>query len=282
MELKLPKDLIKDELLEIIELVEALQNTADMIMRNIIIQSRTIKMQPSIYIGYVILIRVIECINSIRILSIFGLDRDAAILLLNLIELRLDILYISLDEEHADVWLNHEKETEKPWRVGSLFRELYKDRNELEAEIENYKRFSMIKHGNPVGGIQSFPIEITKRKLIFSDKKLAQDRLAIYLFACGTECCIICNTVIGIAEKYGFSLSNCKKLIDKLQDLLRKSNTVHVYDLLYKLKSIIILPDLCKNCHAIPENRIEITCLLRQADSDSYTEDGKFKCDRFK
>lgn len=43
-------------------------------------------MQPSIYVGIVILKRVIECINSIKVLALLGMYRDASILLLNLIE----------------------------------------------------------------------------------------------------------------------------------------------------------------------------------------------------
>lgn len=278
MEINFPKDLIKEDLINSIELVEFLQNTADMITISISSQSSKVKMKPSIYIGYVILRRVIECINSIKILAIFGLERDASILLLNLIELRLDIMYISQEEGNADIWLNHEKENQKPWKVGFLFKELYKDQNELEAEIENYRRFSMVKHGNPVGGIQSFPIEISKRKLILRDNSRTQDRLAIYLFACGTECFNICKTVIEIAEKYGFNLSNYKELIEHLYCLLKKSNTTHIYNLLSELKSNITTPELCKSCYAIPEGTIEITCLLRQADRENYNNDGDFMC----
>ena len=281
MEIKIQNELIKDDLTDFIELVERLQHSANKTLKEIALQSKKIKMEPSIYIGYVIVKRVIECINSIKILSLLGLERDAAILLLNLIELRLDIMYISLEEKNANEWLNHEKQNVKPWKVGFLFKKLYQDRNELEAERENYKRFSMIKHGNPVGGIHSFPIEISQRKLIFRDKNGTQDRLAVYLFACGNECYNICNTVIGIAENYGFSLCNYKETIDQLHDLLKKLNTAHIYNMLYKLTNNIATPQLCKRCSAIPKGTIEITCLLRQADIESFTENGEFKCDMY-
>lgn len=60
---------------------------------------------------------MLECMSSIKLLILLGHKRDAANLLLNLIELRLDLIYISLDDNHANEWLDHDKEHVKPWKV---------------------------------------------------------------------------------------------------------------------------------------------------------------------
>ncbi len=281
MEIVLP-DNLKNEILIFLEVIEEIQMSANTIIQEITSQFKTVKITPPVFIGILILKRVLECTNSIKILALLGLERDVSILLLNLIELRLDIMYIELDEKNADEWLNHEKEYEKPWKVRYLFNKLYKNQNELQAELTNYKNFSMAKHGNPVGGLQSFPLEISKRRIIFRKKDGAADRIAVYLFACGTECCNVSTTVIKIAQKYGFDLNRVEHIVTQLKDMFRKLNSAHTYEMLYELINKVNKPELCKNCDSIPKDVLEITCLLRQSKWQTSEEEIEFQCNKHK
>lgn len=282
MNIELSCDFENEDLLSFISVLERLQGATELIITSINEQYRKEKMYPSIYIGIVILKRFIECINSIKVLALLGMERDASILLLNLIELRLDLMYIRTDSKHADVWLNHEKENEKPWKIGFLFKQLYLNQNEREAEIENYRRFSMAKHGNPVGGLHSFPIEISKRRLIIRDNDGVKDRIAVYLFACGSECSRVCNTVIDIGEKFGFTFNNLKQQIDILKKKIDDLNYNHMKEMVFDLMNHISKPELCGNCNFIPSGVVEISCLLRQANWQNYMPDIEFSCNNYK
>lgn len=283
MEIILPDNFIKEDILEFIHVIEEAEQTATAIIREIVKQLIEVKASLSIFIAIVILKRVLECVNSIRLLSLLGLRRDAAILLLNLIELRLDIMYIELDEKHANEWLNHEKEYKKPWNVRFLFNELYKNESELGAELNIYKQLSMIKHGNPLGGLESFPMELSKKGIILRDEKTRKIRkenmIAVYLFGCGQECCNISNAVIGIGKKYGFNLSAFEHRILQLKDVLSKLNTLHIHGMLSGLIDTVNKPELCKSCVAIPLGVIEIACVLRQSRQRVTGEE--FVCDRY-
>lgn len=164
-------------------------------------------------------------------------ERDVAILILNMIELRLDILYMAQDYNNADIWLKHAKEYRKPWSVSSLYKKLYKG-SELKTEKDIYERFSMVKHGNPVGGLTSFPIGVSDKHLAITKEELEKKKT-------------------------------------KLEELYNK----YINNKINKLKSVTVLPDLCKECNAIPKDVIEITCLLKQSNKK---DDGGFECDKFK
>lgn len=109
-----------------------------------------------------ILFRLVECSQSIVILLSKNRIRDASILLLNIYELRLDLLYISLNPAREEKWIDFNIKSSKPWKVGMQQKELFSDPDELEAEKNIYRNFSMIKHGNYAGKNSSFPISANK------------------------------------------------------------------------------------------------------------------------
>lgn len=109
--------------------------------------------------------RMAEGSLSTEILCMKNRVRDAAILILSLIELRLDIQYIANDLARAGTWIDHARENKKPWSVRSQLEELYPDKCEQDAEFTNYRRYSMVKHCNPAGLAFSFPLAVTRDTL---------------------------------------------------------------------------------------------------------------------
>jgi hypothetical protein len=285
LEVPIPEQLIDEALIDYFECIEKLHESTLLLISEITQQSQEIKQtSPSLFISIVLLERVAECLSSIKLLILFGQKRDAAILILNLIELRLDLLYISLNSKNADEWLDHSKEHTKPWKVSFLFRQLYSEPRELEAEQDNYKRFSMVKHGNPLGGIMSFPIEITNRALLFNEEEPTFTS-ALYLYISGVECHRICNAAIVIAEKIGYQLENINKRLTYIMDNFQ---TLYDHFILSAVDQLIDrqeIPELCKNCVAIPKGKIEISCLVRRGryhKQKIIDPNHKFLCDSFK
>ena len=112
-----------------------------------------------------ILNRMTEASLSAEVLCSMNLVRDAAVLILSVHELRLDLQYLSQDCTRAGSWLSHTQAQRKPWRVASQIRELYSSSRDREAEEAVYRWYSMAKHGNPVGGTFAFPIVATASAL---------------------------------------------------------------------------------------------------------------------
>lgn len=100
-----------------------------------------------------ILHRMIECATSILILAGQNRSRDMAVLLLNLMELRIDLQYIALSPEREGEWLAHSNEWRKPWKLDKQLKDIYPKQAEWQAEIDMYHLYSMVKHGSPAKGI---------------------------------------------------------------------------------------------------------------------------------
>ncbi|WP_341280730.1 hypothetical protein [Paenibacillus sp. FSL H8-0537] len=286
MRIKIPQKLIDLKLSKYIEVVEELQHISNKVLSEVVSESKRIKKtKPSLFIGIVIMKRMLECSGSIKLLITLGHRRDASILLLNLIEMRLDLMYIALDDTHADEWLNHDKEHTKPWKVSFLFRSLYLNQNELNAEQSNYKRFSMSKHANPLGGLMSFPIEVTNRALLINEEEKNSTYTSIvYYFACGVEIYRICNTTLKIAKQLGYDMEQVNESLEIIFEFLRglfdRDTLGTVQELLYNIEK----PQLCNKCCAIPQGHVEITCLLRQGDfkrKQIFLKNAQFICEAF-
>lgn len=132
--------------------------------------------------------RIAEGSLSTEILCMKNRVRDAAILILSLFELRLDLQYIANDLARADTWIDHTRENKKPWSVRTQLEELYRDKNELDAEIANYRQYSMVKHCNPAGLAFSFPVAVTRDTLQLDLAKKNSHWVRIHLF--GLAVCI--------------------------------------------------------------------------------------------
>jgi hypothetical protein len=133
----------------------------------------------------IVLSRAVEAIESTELLLGFNRCRDAAILLLAILELEYDLQYISIDHSRAETWLSHSKRGSKPWRIADLQAALYPEAAELESVKFTYRELSAIKHGNPVSGLSGFPICIEGRNVVYKFDSEAYSTAA-YLFVGGT------------------------------------------------------------------------------------------------
>lgn len=167
--------------------------------------------------------RINELAASTEILLIKGRVRDAAVLILCGYELQLDAMYIARDPARADIWLDHERENKKPWSVRSQQEELFMDQSEFDAEIDNYRRFSMVKHGNPVGGLFAFPIAVSRGRMEL-DNGRNQGLAAALMFCLGI---IVLRTITAVAEvtrKVGFVVSETERQLVELRNSLNAAN----------------------------------------------------------
>ena len=108
--------------------------------------------------------RLVEGALSVEVLCQKNRVRDASILLLSLHELRLDLQYIALDLERADIWLDHTQKGRKPWRVTRQIKEIFGG-SDASAEMSIYRQYSMAKHCNPVGETLVFGFAVTLETL---------------------------------------------------------------------------------------------------------------------
>jgi len=95
--------------------------------------------------------RISNSLISIMLLASKGFSTDVAILLVNLIELRTDLKYISKNPKKIDEWFTHKKRFTKPWKFSQQIKEITTNEEELKAEKNIYEFCSIAKHGNPVG-----------------------------------------------------------------------------------------------------------------------------------
>jgi hypothetical protein len=66
--------------------------------------------------------------------------------------------YIALDQSRAPKWLENANAGRKPWSAREQIKAVFVAGAEREAELDFYRQLCMVKHGNPVGGLASFPV----------------------------------------------------------------------------------------------------------------------------
>lgn len=170
--------------------------------------------------------RLGECSISIEILASKGRARDCAVLLVTIMELRLDLQYISEDKRRAEVWLSHTHQHKKPWSVAKQLKELFPVPRELEAEQENYRQLSMAKHGNPVGGLESFPIGLSRTTLVLPQNVVAVPYLCASLYCLGLNLAQAMSAGFHLLREEGFEVEDIERSaeaeVGKLQVLMNR------------------------------------------------------------
>ena len=235
------------------------------------------RIEISSWVAIVILKRVLECTKAAVILITSGFERDAAILLTNQIELRLDMLYIAQDYIRAKEWINHNNSHRKPWKVSDLFNELYKDKNEYEAEKELYRRFSMVKHGNPVGETMSFPLSIKNGYMTIPPKEdILLGKFALYISAFSSELFRTLKAAICDFNRCGFDVSDYERKADFINLMMNDLYLKNIKEQISLLMEIKPKPELCHSCGYVPAGKIEITCVLRRGESSD-----NFYCNKY-
>lgn len=167
--------------------------------------------------------RADEIAASATILLLKNRERDAGVLILSAYELQLDAMYIAQNPIRANIWLDHARENCKPWKIRDLQTELFPNENEFDAEVEIYRRYSMIKHCNPTGGIFAFPVAVSRNQIHLD--VLDGPRFAyVHLFALGTAVVRTLNAVSSFVQTHGFDLD---RIIEDLKIGQRKLNALN-------------------------------------------------------
>jgi len=239
---------------------------------------RKSQIETSNWVAIIILKRIIESTKAGEVLISHKLDRDASILLTNQMELRLDLQYISKDHAQAQTWLNHTNSYQKPWRVRKLLEQLFEDRKEFEAEKEMYMRFSMVKHGNPVAETFSFPLAIKNGYLVAPPQEdILLSKFALYIFAFFSELFRAYKAAIIDFKRCSFNVKEQEDKANFINMMMNDLYTESIYEQVHLLEKISPKPELCNSCVAVPENKIEITCLLRRKERAD-----NFSCEKYK
>lgn len=234
--------------------------------------------KPSCWAAVVILNRINESVKAGTILVSQGFNRDAAVLITNQMELRLDMQYISQDYTRAKTWLNDSNSFRKPWKIRMLLEALFTDEKELEAEKKLYKQYSMVKHGNPLGETFAFPLAVRDSYLILppqEDVLCSNFMLFIYIFF--NELFRSLKAAIIDFNRCQIEVKELEKKADFIRAMMEKLWMKHLLEQLSLLNEITPKPELCDSCTAIPDNHIEITCLLKRKDNPD-----NFTCDKYR
>lgn len=141
---------------------------------------------PEFCLFVAVQLRMTECCLSLEILISKNRPRDAAILLLTLFELRLDLRYIALEPSRAALWLANSDMTRKQWGVSKQIKAIFAIESEREAELEMYRFLSMVKHGNPISGISGFPVSVEEDALVLYRKEAELNQAMIIVFGAGS------------------------------------------------------------------------------------------------
>ena len=184
----------------------------------------------------IVLYRLGQTVSSIELLLHAKLDRDAATLMLTLMELRYDVLYMAADLKRTQKWLEHDKANTKPWRVTKLIHQLFKNKGEHDAELELYRQCSMKKHGNPFGGTETFPLGIKDGCLVFTPSKFDPKLITIYLLWGCAECETVALTAIEIFEREKINVSEFRRRFENIRRLRAVMTESNIKDALVELE----------------------------------------------
>jgi hypothetical protein len=147
-------------------LTQRIRTCAVGLTATILEQARIHPLRKDDWVAFMILQRLSECLLSFELLVALGRERDAAVLLVTLFELSLDLRFVQRHPEAAETWIAHSERRRKPWSVSQLLKELFTDTGERSAMESMYEHCSMIKHANPSGGTLTLPFGVKDRRVI--------------------------------------------------------------------------------------------------------------------
>jgi len=225
-----------------------------------------------------ILNRVLESSKAGVSLLSQGFDRDCVVLLTNQMELRLDLLYISLDCKRAEKWVNHVNEYKKPWGVNNLIEKIFKKGTDIfESEKNLYKNYSGVKHGNPAVGAFKLPEIIKTRD--FQQEQYSElievDLYTSHLMALTHELYGTFKAAAVICFKYDIDISESENQVDSLYWLIIDLFIQSGMDAVVKSKT---KPELCSACLHFNKQKIEPGCFAKIRQFYG----GNFTCNHYK
>ena len=167
--------------------VQEMRCTLNAFFQHVVSQLTSFLVTAPIRVTLAIVNRIVEGALSVELLCQKNCTRDAAILLLSLHELRLDLQYIALDRFRAGIWLDHTQEKRKPWKVASQMEEIYSVPNELDTERWLYCKYLMVKHCNLVGENFTFGIAPKRDSLQLDCNSNNSSMVRVHLFGLGSH-----------------------------------------------------------------------------------------------
>ena len=176
--------------------------------------------------------RIAEGSLSIEFLCMKNRVRDAAILLLSLYELQLDLQYIARHPSRAETWIDHCEQDKKPWRVASQLREIYTNPGELKAERWLYRTYSMAKHCNPVGTHFAFPLSATRHTLILDMADTNNPMIRAHMFGLGVSMSRAGTAAASIWMSEGLDVGDFTTDLDRHCEKLSRYNEDYIVSLL--------------------------------------------------
>ena len=188
--------------------------------------------------------RISNSLMSIILLASKGFTTDVAILLVNLIELRTDLKYISKYPNKINDWFNHKKRFTKPWKFSQQIKEITANEEELMAEKKIYEFCSIAKHGNPSGYDIGFDFGLKDDGIFVAlDKDF---RLIDYLTWTYLYTVDAIKSSLVIVEKYQIVSQNTTNKLDKVSakiwglygKLISKRIKNYVYEMNPELREI--------------------------------------------
>ena len=208
--------------------VQSMRCTLSALLRHVISQLTATPLTVQIRVALSILDRLTEGALSIELLCQKNRIRDAAILLLNAHELRLDLQYIARDPRRANTWLDHTEEHRKPWRISEQMAEIYATPNELDSERWIYRQYSMVKHSNPAGQTFALPLAGDRSSLHFDGSSDNSRMVRTHMFALGTHIRCAVSAATEILANESVDVGNYSDRIEEQWKVLSKCNEEYI------------------------------------------------------
>ncbi len=208
--------------------VQDMRRTVAALFEHVVSQLSLHPVTAPIRVTLAIVDRLAEGALSVELLCQKNRVRDAAIVLLSLHELRLDLQYIALDLERADTWLDHTQEGKKPWRVADQIQEMYILPDELKAERWLYRQYSMVKHCNPVGQNFAFGMAADRNSLQFDLNSGNSPMVRVHMFGLGSHIHYAVAAAARICGSEGLDVGEYVDGINGQWKLLSRYNEEHI------------------------------------------------------
>ena len=196
-----------------------------------------------------ILQRVTECGESIELLCRHSRFRDAAVLIVSLMELRLDIQYIAQSAAREATWLKHSNEWRKPWKIDDVIDAVYAEPKDRDAQKEMHHAWCLVKHSSPAKKApldanastvrthnMAFSITCDGMRLLLQPDNLEHMSTPL-LFAVGCDVRDVCYAAGSIVARHGVQMAAADMI---LEPLARIHSKAHEKAIMWKLVQLRI------------------------------------------
>lgn len=194
-------------------IVQKMRTEVTGLINSVVSQATVIPLSQSNFVSLVMLFRVRESMLSIELLISKGLARDAAILLVALIEARLEIQYIAAYPLETEEWITANRQKKRAWNVNDLMVRLFKNKAALEKEQANYRLFLDMCHNDPMRNQPSIPLD-EDDVVTTSENDLIEG-----LYCATFECYQILKAAVADLSAAGFTTTDTATAIEELNDL---------------------------------------------------------------